>query len=78
MDAKEMRNAAQNDALAMSRRHTDDGTYDYIGLAAPGTGTDEEKWRIARINQSTSDLDHPQGSAAFAFVWDNVLTYSYS
>jgi len=78
MEIKELRYAAQNDALGLARRYHDDDTYDYIGLAAPGTGTDETKWRIARVKQSNGDTDHPNGSADFVHEWDEVLNYDYS
>lgn len=58
------------------------GNSTYVGWAQPGTLTSDSRWRILRqtfngSNQMTATA-FPGGSPAFAFVWDNRATYSFS
>ena len=78
MNIEELRLSALNNTVGLKRRYSDDGTYDYIGFAPAGAGTDEPKWRIARVKKSNGDTDHANGSAAFVHKWDNVTGYSFS
>jgi len=64
--------------LGLKSRNTSNDGFDYLGLALPSTATSAERWRIARINQTTDDIDYAGGSDLFDQVWDDVLTLSYS
>ncbi len=54
----------------------------YIGEAKPGTATSEKGWRIKKISWDASnnptEVLWANGSNAFAFVWDDRASYSYS
>lgn len=54
----------------------------YIGWATPGTATSDTGWRILQQNFNGSGLmtgtAFPGGSPAFAFIWDQRSSYSFS
>jgi hypothetical protein len=54
----------------------------YIGWAQPGTLTSDSRWRIMQQNFNGNGLmtgtAFPNGSPAFAWVWDNRAIYSFS
>lgn len=78
MDIHEIDIAARNNSLGLKRRHTEDSTYDYVGLAPAGAPLSENKWRIARVRKDNSDTDHPNGDGRFVHNWNDVLTYDYN
>lgn len=78
MNIEELRLSALNNTVGLKRRYSEDGTYDYIGFAPAGAGTDEPKWRIARVKQSNGDTDHANGSADFVHKWDDATSYDFS
>jgi hypothetical protein len=51
----------------------------YIGQAAPGTPASSAGWRIKKItdNGTLVSVDWAGGSAAFSYVWNNRLSYTY-
>lgn len=53
----------------------------YQGWAQPGQATSATGWRIRKLTYSGTNLTNIQfalGSPAFAFIWDNRASYSYS
>lgn len=62
----------------------------YIGWAIPGTPTSLDSWRIRKLSYTLlnnsyflSNDGFPQdmngnSSCAFAFIWDNRASYTYS
>ena len=59
-------------------RFANDGTYDYVGSAKPGTATSAASWQIKRIKSSNNDVDWANGDISFNNVWDNYASLSYS
>ena len=57
-------------------------TYEYVGYSQPGTATSASSWKIIRITLDSNGRDiaktFANGSLAYAAVWDNRTTYSYS
>lgn len=54
--------------------------YTYSGKAAPGQGTSEPVWQIARFNASGNPFTYEwaDGDNKFDNVWDNRTSLSYS
>lgn len=54
----------------------------YLGWAQPGTATSDQTWRIVQNTYDGSNRftgsGFPTGSPAFAFSWDNRVSYAYS
>lgn len=53
----------------------------YKGMARPGTDEGDDKWQIAMITYSGTDvtqIDWAEGSSEFNYVWDDRATYVYS
>jgi hypothetical protein len=58
-----------------------DGQPVYVGWTGPGNGKGDTKWKIQKITYSGSavtDIQWANGSAEFAFEWDERTTYAYS
>ena len=53
-------------------------TYEYIGLAVPGSATSASLWRISRETIATGELLYADGDANFDNIWDNYTSLSYS
>ena len=49
----------------------------YIGYAQPGTGVAEPGWSIMRVDANNNKA-WAGGKFAFNYVWNSMLTYSYS
>jgi hypothetical protein len=58
------------------------GNMIYTGWAQTGTLSSESNWRIMKqtFNGSSqlTDIQWPNGSTAFSFVWDNRAALTYS
>lgn len=54
----------------------------YIGLALPGTAKTAARWQIKKLTydaaQFITDIQFANGSADFAFVWNDRANYAYS
>lgn len=53
----------------------------YIGTAAPGTATSEDKWKITKLTydgNNVTSLLYAAGTPNFDQVWDNRSSLSYS
>jgi len=59
-----------------------DGQPTYRGRAAPGYGTDEVKWQIAKFFYSDADevvkIIYANGDAGFNFEYDERASYTYT
>lgn len=56
----------------------DDGTYTYIGLAAPGALTSAAVWRIIRMTNADDRMIYADGNSNYDNMWDDHLILSYS
>lgn len=56
------------------------GNLTYIGFAKLGSGTDEAKWQIFRINKtgSVTLIQYADGDVRFNNIWDNRASLSYT
>jgi len=54
----------------------------YVGWAQAGSATSDATWRIVQNTYDASNRftgsGFPSASCAFAYVWDNRTTYTYS
>lgn len=53
----------------------------YQGWAQPGQATSASVWRIRKLTYSgdnVTNIQFPSGSPAFAYVWDDRVSLSYS
>lgn len=54
----------------------------YVGWTQPGTASSSTGWRIMKQNYNASnfptDVQWPNASTAFDFIWDQRSAYSYS
>lgn len=60
----------------------EDGYYTYVGEAVPGTLTSQPKWRIFRIDESsTGSIElvktFANGTTLFDKIWNNRTSYDY-
>lgn len=62
-----------DDALADGPVYND-GAYKYFGEARPGTGLTESKWRVSRMNLTTSQVQWADGNADFDNVYTDLAT----
>lgn len=63
---------------AYKTRIADDGNYNYVGNAVPGSATSDAVWQIKRIDNTTGDIDWAGGALNFKWIWDNRTSLSYS
>lgn len=58
------------------------GNQIFVAWAQPGSVTSDPVWRIMKQtfngNQQMTDIQWPNASTAFSFVWDLRATYVYS
>lgn len=61
------------------------GNEEYICIAEPGTGTDEEGWQIRKLTYTTIDgsprisaITWADGNAKFDKIADDAATYDYT
>lgn len=59
-------------------KNTSDATYNYTGLAAPGSATSSAVWMIFRTHKTTGDVDHADGDHNYDNIWDSATGLSYS
>lgn len=58
---------------------TSETSITYIGYSRPGTGTDENKWRIKRLDESDGIVIlWADGDSEFDNIWDNRTSLNYS
>lgn len=52
---------------------------DYVGYAPLGVQATDPGWQIIKFvtNGTVREAQYPQGSAEFAFVWNDRATYNY-
>ena len=70
-------NLQRQDADNMALKIVNDGTYDYIGMAAPGTATGTAKWKVMRID-SSGNIAFADGNSNFDNIVTNMASLSYS
>jgi len=76
----------QDSEVAVQAINDANGNPTYLGRAKAGTSTSDDKWQIRKItydaNQGVTAVEWAQSgglaSADFIFIWDDVLTYTYS
>ena len=53
----------------------------YIGLANPGTDTDDPGWQIRKLTfdggGNVTRIQYANGSASYSAIWDNRATITY-
>ena len=65
--------------LAMRLDDTTTSNVTYLGWARPGTATNEAKWRIKKMDDSSGlVVTWADGNTDFDNVWDNRASISYS
>ena len=65
-------------SLVPKVRNASDATYNYTGLAAPGSLTSDPVWLVFRTETATGDIDHADGNHDYDNIWDNYASLSYS
>jgi len=76
----------QNSEVAFRAVNDANGNPTHLARAKAGTETSEDKWQICKItydaNQGITAVEWPQiggiASSNFIFIFDDVLTYTYS
>lgn len=61
--------------------YTASGMTEYVGLALPGSGSDEAKWQIKKLTYSGTAVVSSLfagGNTNFTNIWDNRASLSYS
>jgi hypothetical protein len=58
--------------------HEYDSTYDYWAFAQAGTLVSESKWKVFRVNKSTTRKQYANGSESYTNIGENLSTLSYS
>lgn len=53
-------------------------TYEYTGMADPGSATSSALWKILRETIADGTLLYADGNGNFDNVWDNFASLSYS
>ena len=69
--------ASRQLSTTLAIRCYNDGTYDYVCKAPPGTATSADDWQICRID-SSDNVEWADGDAEFDNIADNYASLDYS
>lgn len=54
------------------------GWITYVWAADAGSDENETVWRIIRISNNDTQIDHPNGEAEFKYKWTEHESYTYN